>query len=405
MSRPLNILMICHQRRNRSRGRSQPLAKYMIQRGHQVSLIVVAEKRRFGIVESEWDGMRIIETPDLLWGRLRSGWDIWNLINRVLFLVKDRNAYDLIHCFETRPATIYPALTYQKRHKLPLLTDWNDWWGHGGLIETNRPRWYRFLFERIETYYEEAFRTSGSGLTVISTALARRAIKIGVPKEKICHLPGGVSTEFGEVGSKIECRKRVGLSLTEPILGYCGADQYLDIDIVMESLAIIARKYPTVKLIITGNAGRSVRELAHSYGVTNNIFLTGFLPAEQLPWYLGCSDVFVLPLADKIYNIGRWPNKIGLYMCLGRPTVTNPVGDIQSLLEQNDIGLLAKWDPCDFANKISCLLESPDLVDRLGENARRVAVTEYDWKVLIEKLESFYYQTVGTEEMVNWVEK
>jgi glycosyltransferase involved in cell wall biosynthesis len=123
----------------------------------------------------------------------------------------------------------------------------------------------------------------------------------------------------------------------------------------------------------------------------NNILLTGFLPYEELPACLGSSDLFVLPFADKICNIGRWPNKICDYMCLGRPTITNSIGDIKSLFEEHEIGLLSRWDPIDFAEKIIFLIEHPDIADQLGKNARVVAETVYDWKILIRKLETFYY--------------
>lgn len=57
-------------------------------------------------------------------------------------------------------------------------------------------------------------------------------------------------------------------------------------------------------------------------------------------------------------------------MCLRRPTVSNLVGDIKSLIEQNDTGLLADWNPSDFANKIIKLLENPDQATKLGENVK-----------------------------------
>ena len=96
------------------------MAKYLVQNGHNVTLMLIADKRKFGIKESEWDGVHIIETPDLLWGRLRSGWDLWDLLNRIGYLNNDKGPYDLVHCFETRPATIYPALQYCQKHKIPL---------------------------------------------------------------------------------------------------------------------------------------------------------------------------------------------------------------------------------------------------------------------------------------------
>lgn len=396
----LNVLMIAHHRRLKIGGRSLPMAKALVARGHQVTLMAISNNRRFGTVESVDSGIRIVETPDLLWGRLRSGWDPWDLVNRIRYLNRDRTPYDLVHCFETRPVTIYPALAYLRRRarstrSVPLITDWNDWWGRGGIIEEARPAWYRSLFGWVEAYYEEAFRTRGDGLTAISTALVERAAKLGVPRERICYLPGGVYAGAFDVPSKEACRRRVGMPEREPILAFASADSHWDLDVVMESLSIVAHKYPETKLIITGRANNEILELARAHGVEQNVQLTGWLPREDLPYYLGCADVFLLPFPDKVRNVGRWPNKVGLYMGVGRPTVSNPVGDIKPLFENNDIGLLAEWNAVDFAHKIFYLLENQDIALRLGQAARQVATQQYDWSVLITRLEDFYYRVLG----------
>jgi glycosyltransferase involved in cell wall biosynthesis len=399
MSEPLRILMLSHHRRFKAYARSHAMARHLVQRGHAVSLILTANTAKAGIVESDWDGVHVIETPDLLWGRLRSGWDPWNLLNRLVALNKDRGRYDLVHCFETRPATIYPALFYCRRHHLPFLTDWNDWFGRGGIVDELRPGWYRTLFGGVETFYEEAFRARGAGLTVISSALARRAIGLGVARERICHIPGGAFTDTVLPRTREVCRQRVGLPFAGPLLGFSSLDSYLDMTIVIEALSIVAKRHPTVKLILTGNPGKSIVELAKSHGVEDRLHLTGFLSYDDLPWYLGCVDLFLLPFPDKIYNVGRWPNKVCDYMSLGRPTVSNPVGDIKTLFEDHQVGLLAAWDPADFAQKIIDLIENPDLADQLGDNARKVATTIYDWTILTERLEDFYYSILDQERM------
>jgi glycosyltransferase involved in cell wall biosynthesis len=397
MTTELNVLMICHHRRLKAHARPHAMAKHLVQRGHKVTLILTANNARAGIVESNWDGVRVIETPDLLWGRLRSGWDPWNLLNRLVYLNKDKGPYDLVHCFETRPATIYAALLYCRRHHLPLLTDWNDWYGRGGIVDEIRPPWFRMLFGRVETYYEEAFRTCGTGLTVISSALAQRAIGLGVAPERICHIPGGTFPDFFLARTREACRKHVGLPLSVPLLGFSSLDAYLDMNMVIQALSIVSKQHPAVKLILTGNPGKSIIELAKAHAVEGNVHLTGFLPYEELPWHLGCADLFLLPFPNKIYNVGRWPNKVCDYMSLGRPTVSNPVGDVKTLFENYEVGLLADWDPVDFAQKIIYLIENPDLADQLGENARNVATTIYDWRILIKRLEGFYYSVLGQE--------
>lgn len=396
MTAPLNILMITHRTKITSGPRSRAFATQLVKQGHNVSLYLISEKKRIGIKEYIWDGIRVIETPDLLWGRLRSGWDIWNLINRIASLNQDTRQYDLIHCFETRPSTIYPALYFSKKNKVPIITDWNDWWGHHGLIDVNRPIWYRYLAGWLETYYEEAFRVDTAGLTVIAKGLEQRAIALGVAPERICLLPGGASTDYFKLINKEECRKYAKLPEKAPILGFCSADSYLDIEMVLESLILITKRYPDAKLIITGKVKQKVIDLVRKYELSDHVVFPGFLSGTDYPLYLGSSDVFLLPMADKPYNHGRWPNKMGDYLSLARPTVANPVGDIKTLFENYQVGLLARWDPIDFANQILFILDNPEKAIEFGEKARWVAENIYNWSALGEKLESFYLKTLSS---------
>ncbi len=394
----LKILMISHHRRFKAAARSHVIARHLVARGHSVTLLLTADERRFKLTESSWDGVRVIEAPDLFWGRLRSGWDLWNLIRRKLFLDGEPGAYHLVHCFDTRPATIYPALAYTRRHDLPLLTDWNDWWGRGGLIVESRPAWYRWLFGGLETYFEEAFRKRADGLSVISTALSERAAGLGVPPEMICVLPGGaLPQEF--LDRPVEaCRRHAGLEFEGPVLGFSSLDSYLDMDLVMRSIALLRGRDPTIRLLVTGMPSAKLLQAAREHGVEANVHLTGFLPIEELPWYLGCADLFLLPFPNKVYNVGRWPNKIGEYMSLGRPTVSNPVGDIRSLFETHQVGLLADWDPESFAGKIQELLDDHTLATQLGVNARKAALEVFDWRLLVKKLEDYYFEVLARKD-------
>jgi len=390
MTDGLRILMITHHPRFKAGSRSGAMAESLVRRGHQVTLVATSNDRRLGTELSMSNGVRVVETPDLLWGRLRSGWDLWDLLNRMAFLRKDDDQYDLVHCFETRPTTIYPALDFVRRRKIPMVTDWNDWFGRGGIITISRPGWYRRLFAGIETYYEEAFRTRAAGLTVISTALARRAAALGVPEDRICYIPGGVVPSEIPARRIEDCRARLGYPAGAPILGFASADSHLDLEIVMEALRIAVGTHPEMKLIVSGKTSSRVADLVRSYGVQDHVVFIGFVSSDELALHMGAADIFLLPFPDTVYNRGRWPNKMGLYMCLGRPTVSNPTGDLKALFERHRVGLLAEWDPANFAEKILTLVADDGLARELGENARRVALTEHDWDTLVSRLERFY---------------
>jgi hypothetical protein len=74
--------------------------KQLVANGHRVDLLTIAPRERWTFRERDIDGVRVIETPDLLVGMTRTGWDPYDTFRRSQFL-KHRH-YDLIHAFDCR---------------------------------------------------------------------------------------------------------------------------------------------------------------------------------------------------------------------------------------------------------------------------------------------------------------
>jgi glycosyltransferase involved in cell wall biosynthesis len=116
----------------------------------------------------------------------------------------------------------------------------------------------------------------------------------------------------------------------------------------------------------------------------------GFMPFEEYTALLPAVDLFLFPFAKSTLNEGRWPNKVGDYMAAGRPTVSNPTGDMIQLFKTHNIGLLASENPDDFAAKTLTLLNNDVLMDEIGRSARQVAEKYYDWGIMTKKLEKCF---------------
>ena len=172
------------------------MAKYLTKKKHFVTLLNTANSRKVGINEYRQNGINIVEIPDLLFGRLRSGWDLWSALNRTVYLMKNSNKFDIIHLFESRPATIHPIQIYRIFNRIPLIIDWVDWIGRGGILEVIRPKWYKYLFGNIETFYEEYFKKKAQGVTAICSKLRDRAINLGIDNCNILVLPVGVDNDI-----------------------------------------------------------------------------------------------------------------------------------------------------------------------------------------------------------------
>lgn len=388
MARPMRILFLTHHRRFKTFARSTPFARELVRLGHDVTLVCIADTGRLRFRSYSQDGVTYVETPDLLPGKLRSGWDPVSIFRRDAFL--RGGSWDLIHAFESRPATIYPALRFRRRRPVPLVMDWIDWWGRGGLIYHHRPRWYPFLFGRIETYYEERFRRTADATTVISRALGRRAEGLGVDPGSIFCIPDGAETDFFIPRDPVEFRARYGVRPDALVLGFSALDVTSDADMVIEATALVARQRPDVQLLMTGNRPKGLDDIVEAHGAGAHVRHLGLLPYAELPEALSMVDIFLMPLRDTVSNRARWPHKICDYMSLGRPTITQPVGEIKDLFGEQRIGLLATEDPANLAENIIELGGDPARRGALGQQARRVAVERFAWPVLARRLEDCY---------------
>lgn len=333
------------------------------------------------------EGVRCVALPDLLWGRLRSGWDPWNATRLASFLRNQRP--DLIHVFETRPAVILPVLAMHRR--TPLITDWVDWWGGpDGVIAVNRPRWYRSSLGWVEAWFETAFRARASAATVICEPLGQRALALGVPDSRLATVRNGTDPEAVPSRSVEQCRGELSLDVDGPLLGFASLDSHLDLDIVLNMLKLVRADHPTVKLLVTGQRSPKFEAAVASHSLEDAIDFTGFVSLAQMYTFLGACDVLLMPLADRQYNVGRWPGKFSDYVTVGRPIVTNRVGDAPEALIAADCGLIAEWDPADFAARVNALLDDPALAARLGANGRALAEGDLHWSRQIDVLEELY---------------
>ena len=359
--------------------------RYLVRKGHEVTILTISENKRWGFEIQEREGVRLVKTPDLLTGRLRSGWDPWDIINRLIYLWPQQ--YDLVHSVDSRPVCILPALMLKKLLKTKLVIDWLDWWGRGGTIMERSNNLAQRLFTPVETFFEEGFRQFADGSVVISSALKNRALSLGVGAEHLVQIPFGADVDRLLPRDKLAARRRLDLGIGEKILGYVGTISAKDLDLLMNAYQHLYESDNRIRMIFIGRSG--VKKADLNPKIIDGVILTGEITYGALQDYIAACDVMWLPLKDTIANRGRWPSKISDYLAAGRPVAATAVGDLKALFSKAEIGVLSKDEPGDFARATQQLLARPDL-EELGRNARRIAETELSWEILTDRLESLY---------------
>lgn len=389
--RRLKILLISNHRRFKVYFRGYPWARELARRGHDVDLFCHADTARVQTSVEHVDGFRIVSSPDMLVGALRQGWDPYCAVRRAAFLWRENKDYDIIHCLDTRPAVIGPGLLLARARGIPIVSDWIDWWGRGGLIAERRPRWYQMLFGGFETWFEEHFRARLDGLSTISHALQDRGIKLGCDRNRSIVINGAADLDtFGAPASKDAARDKLGLPRDVPVLGFSGLDVLIDLPLAVQAFAIVRKTLPNARLLLVGPSAQDLAACDVDGETAKAVHAIGKVPYGQLPELLPAADAFLLPFPNKIVNVGRWPNKVGDYMAVGRPTISNPVGELVELFARHDIGRLADETPEAMAAAAVALLSDAQTCARLGENARRAAEMDLSWQTQVGRLEQWY---------------
>ena len=370
--------------------RALGLGQALVARGHSVTLLAISPAARRGFHVRAEKGVTVVETPDLLPGSLRSGWDLWDVVNRITWLRS--RTFDLVHAFEGRPVALFPALYMQKARGLPLVMDWCDWFGRGGSVEERPNPIVRTALRPIETFFEESFRKMADGSTVINTVLRQKATELGVQPSRILLLPNGANVTEIDPGDRIDARRRLGLPLDAPLIAYTGAIFERDALLMAKAFDQIHGKRPDSRLLLVGYCNVAMEGLVRA---PEAVIRTGPVSYQGLVDNLVAADLGWLPLRNSGANRGRSPLKLSDFMAAGRPIVATDVGDLGALLRREPIGRLAPDEPGALAEAVLSLLADEQERDQLGRNARQVAENKLAWSLMAERLEQFYLQIVG----------
>lgn len=372
--------------------RALHLARGLAKRGHTLTVLATSQscRWRFETRPDVQAGVTVVGAPDMLWGPLRSGWDLWSVLARIKW-ARGRQ-FDLVHGFESRPVVILPALYWQRWKNARLVLDWCDWFGRGGSVEERPNPLVRAILRPVETFFEDSFRTQADGTTVINSLLRQRAIELGVAPETILHLPNG--SNVGELHSipQAKARRDLGWPGEVLVIGYIGAVFQQDAVLMARAFDCINRAEPRTRLLLAGYCNVAVEELV---AVPDAVWRTGHISYDEISRYLAACDLCWLPLRDSGANRGRYPLKINDYMAVGRPVVATAVGDVAGLVRRGEFGLVASDQPDDLAHQVLTLLHDPARREVMGRRARQLAETEFAWDRISGSLERLYQQVLG----------
>lgn len=284
-----------------------------------------------------------------LWRRLQRTKFVRTLLTRLIYcaqLLWRVPRYDLLHVFSAGKLSYtlntLPALLVSRLYGKQLIVNYRD-----GRAEEHLRHWRS---ARPTLRLAEAVVTP-------SEYLVRVFAEYGIAARAIPNIIDAAAFRYRR-------RRR----LRPVFLTNRSLEPLYNVGCVLRAFALVQQRYPEARLTVAheGVCRPALERLAGELGLRQVDFIGGVPPA-QIPALYDAADIYLMSP-----NVDCMPGSVLECFASGLPVVSTDVGGIPFIVTHEQTGLLVKAD--DHAGLAACalrLLQDPDLVERLTENARR----------------------------------
>ena len=179
-------------------------------------------------------------------------------------------------------------------------------------------------------------------------------------------------------------RQMHGIGDATPLVLYTGTfEAYQGLDLLFESMALVAQERPDARLLLAGGKPDQVdkfRALAAKAGIGAVTIFAGERPALEIPAYLLACDALVSPRSRGTNT----PLKIYQYLRSGKAIVATRLLTHTQVLD-DDTAVLTGTSAREFADGILLALTDRARAALVGANAAHLAETKYSYEAYLDK--------------------
>lgn len=210
----------------------------------------------------------------------------------------------------------------------------------------------------------------------ISENVKSSLISIGIPPEKIRIIPPVIDfSEFTPNETRNLIRKELFLKDNDFLILYLGnLTKTKGIDVILDALNILKERNVPFKFVSgielthtgTNNRKEEIFDKIDNYKLKNHITELGLI--KDVPEIMNACDIVVAPFEDT-YDVADYPLTILEAMSVGIPVISTSVGGIPEIIEDQNTGILIKYDKSDLADHIIELMNYPEIRDQIRKRA------------------------------------
>lgn len=183
-------------------------------------------------------------------------------------------------------------------------------------------------------------------------------------------------------------REEFGFKNNDFIAGYVGNhSRVYDLETIIKAAKLLAG-FPRIKFLFVGEGETKERcqKLAQKLELSNVKFI-GEVPLEKVAEIINLSDIGLIPLAPIRVSQYSFPVKASEYFASAKPVVAAISGNMAKIIKDNQVGLFYLPGKADqAAAAILKLYRQPKLRQKMGQNARKLALKMFSDKIFAQKL-------------------
>lgn len=291
-----------------------------------------------------------------------------------------------------------PALHVGRRLGIPVVYEIRAFWEDAAVDHGTAREWglrYR-LTRNLETL---AVRRADH-VTTICEGLREDLLSRGIPREKITVIPNAVDPHTFTLGGEPDAalRHRLGLDGVT-VLGFIGSFYaYEGLDLLIDSLPLIARRNPETKLLLVGGGPQeeALRRRVVQRGLQDKVVFAGRVPNGQVHKYYDLVDLLVYARHSMRLTELVTPLKPLEAMAQGRIFVASDVGGHLELIRDGETGFLFRaGDSQSLADTIHRVIAGHDVRERVRQAARRFVETERTWTSSVARYGEVFARLAG----------
>ena len=264
----------------------------------------------------------------------------------------------------------YAGLRFARQHGLPFVLEVNS----PLVVEQSR---YRQLGRHQTARRIERYLFSGATrVVVVSAEVGEYVCQHGGDPSRVVVAANGVDLALYD---RAPGQRSGGERYTVGFLG--SLKPWHGVDVLVDTLEALVRRDARYHLRVIGDGperGRLEAALS-ARSLSAHATLVGQVAREDVPRELAAVDCAVAPY-PRLDDFYFSPLKVFEYMAAGCPIVASRIGQIESVLEDQQTALLVEpGDPHALADAIEALQREPEVATRLAGAARRRAFERHGW--------------------------